>query len=86
MEVQKNFGNRSRNLIEMSKIMDLLEFNIYSDHAEVKRCTNKSVKEVVIPNKVNGLPVTSIGEEAFCECSNLISVTIKNADCKIIEL
>ncbi len=35
--------------------------------------------EVVIPDKTNGLPVTSIGEKAFYRCSSLTSLTIPNS-------
>ena len=34
---------------------------------------------VTIPNTINGLPVTSIGDEAFWYCSSLTSVTIPNS-------
>ena len=33
---------------------------------------------VTIPNTINGLPVTSIGDQAFVFCSGLTSVTIPN--------
>jgi len=34
---------------------------------------------VAIPSTINGLPVTSIGEEAFWNCTRLTSVTIPNS-------
>jgi hypothetical protein len=34
---------------------------------------------VVIPAATNGYPVTSIGEDAFAECTNLISIIIPNS-------
>src|SRR5438067_7063128 len=34
---------------------------------------------VVIPSTTNGLPVTSLGNKAFGDCSNLTSVTIPNS-------
>ena len=37
-----------------------------------------SGESVMIPSKYNGYPVTSIGEYAFYECTNLTSVTIGN--------
>ena len=50
----------------------------YSDHVEIFSC-DQSVKEVVIPKKIEGLPVTSIGDSAFRYCSSLTSVTIPNS-------
>ena len=35
--------------------------------------------KVVIPSKINGKPVTSIGEEAFSDCKSLTSVTIPDS-------
>ena len=34
---------------------------------------------VTIPGTINGLPVTSIGDDAFSDCTNLTSVTIPNS-------
>ena len=34
---------------------------------------------VTIPDTINGLPVTSIGDYAFCNCTSLTSVTIPNS-------
>ncbi len=38
--------------------------------------TDKTLKEVSIPEKINGLPVTEIGEYAFKNCINIKAVTI----------
>lgn len=35
--------------------------------------------DVVIPSECSGKPVTMIADEAFCDCRNLISVTIPNS-------
>ncbi len=35
--------------------------------------------EVAIPSEVNGVPVTSIGEDAFNDCRSLSSVTVPNS-------
>jgi len=37
---------------------------------------DKSATEVIVPAKYKGLPVTSIGNRAFFQCGNLISVSI----------
>ena len=34
--------------------------------------------EVIIPETINGLPVTAIGDVAFSDCGNLLAVTIGN--------
>lgn len=52
-----------------------LKYKEYEDHAEVVSC-NTNATEVVIPEEINGLPVTSIGGYAFYACSKLKSVTI----------
>ncbi|MCR4644825.1 MAG: leucine-rich repeat protein [Oscillospiraceae bacterium] len=54
-----------------------LTFTKYEDHAEVTYCSDDAA-EVVIPAKVDGLPVTRIGECAF-QCASLASVTIPDS-------
>ena len=48
------------------------------DTYEVSVGTAKEAIEIVIPSKYNGKPVTSIGYEAFKNCTGLTSVTIGN--------
>lgn len=40
---------------------------------------DESVTEVVIPEKINGVEVTSIGEYAFSKCKSLTSITISKS-------
>ena len=60
--------------------IDGIFYNFNGDNAEVTNGTKLYTGDVVIPQTVtfNGkiYNVTSIGEDAFCNCSNLISVTI----------
>ena len=56
----------------------------YSDHVEISGC-DQSVKEVVIPKKIEGLPVTSIGAFAFDGCSGLTSITLPDSVTSIDE-
>ena len=39
-------------------------------------CEESAEGEVVIPDEIAGLPVISIGDEAFIGCSNLTSIII----------
>ena len=55
-----------------------LEYSLSSDGtgyivSGIGTCTDK---EIIIPSEYNSKPVTSIGERAFADCRNLISVTI----------
>jgi hypothetical protein len=58
---------------------DYLSYNIYEDHAEVAKCDSEAVGEIVIPEEIDGVPVTRIGEKAFEDCESLKSITIPNS-------
>jgi len=55
-----------------------LTYKNYGDYIEISGC-DESATEVVIPAEIDGLPVTSIGEQAFPGCSKLTSVTIPDS-------
>ncbi len=52
-----------------------LEYYAYSDHIEISGC-DKNATSVDIPNEIDGLPVTSIGDFAFSYCASLTSIII----------
>lgn len=56
-----------------------LTYQVYKDHAELTKCDESAEADIVIPEKVKGVPVTSIGRSAFSHCENLTSVTIPNS-------
>ena len=56
-----------------------LEYKVYEDHVEITGCDRSAEGEMIIPETIEGLPVTSIGYKAFYECSALTSVTIPNS-------
>ena len=52
-----------------------LRYKKYDDHIEITGC-NRNVTSVDIPAEIDGLPVTEIGDVAFCDCRSLTSITI----------
>ena len=53
-----------------------MTFSIFSDHAEVTECVRSYEGELIIPDEVNGVPVTSIGFSSIAGCEKITSVTI----------
>ena len=62
------------------KYGDYLYYQINNDQTGVTITgCDYSATEVVIPNEIENLPVTSIGYRAFYNCSSLTSVTIPDS-------
>lgn len=53
-----------------------IKYNVYSDHAIVKGASGKIEGELIIPDKINDVPVTSIGYSAFNMKDLITSVKI----------
>ena len=64
----------SESVEPMDTTADGLEYRIYSDHIEITKYTGNAA-EVIIPESIEGLPVSSIGYAAFRGCSNLTKIT-----------
>lgn len=55
------------------------EYKVLEDSTiEITRCVGKT-KSIVIPNEINGIDVTSIGDSAFFDCESLKSIKIPNS-------
>ena len=52
-----------------------LVYEVYEDHVEITDYTGTAT-EIVIPARIEGLPVTVIGEDAFNRCYDIINVSI----------
>lgn len=56
--------------------VDSLNFDVYGDHAELTGCEDTAITSVVIPDEVEGVPVTGIVDSPFGFCRQLRSITI----------
>ena len=65
---------------EYEKVVDgVLTYNVYADHAELTKCDESAEGDIVIPEKVKGAPVTSIGYSAFRFCTSISAITIPDS-------
>ncbi len=53
-----------------------LTYTVYSDYAEVLKCSDKATGEIIISSEIEGVPVTRICENAFLNCSDITSVSL----------
>ena len=54
------------------------EYINYGDYIEISGCDDY-VTDVVIPSEIDGVPVTSIGDSTFSNCSSLTLIEIPNS-------
>jgi fibronectin type 3 domain-containing protein len=54
-------------------------YTISDNEVTITYVVDDSIIEVIIPDTIEGLPVTSIGRGAFIECYSLTSITIPNS-------
>ncbi|MDG1362774.1 MAG: leucine-rich repeat domain-containing protein [Akkermansiaceae bacterium] len=55
-----------------------LKYRIKSDTVTITGCGHKASGDLIIPDTIEGNPVTSIGDDAFRFCTSLTSITIGN--------
>ena len=56
-----------------------LTFSTTNGEVTITDCDPAATGELVIPDNIEGSPVTSIGEDAFRNCRNLTSITIPDS-------
>ena len=60
-------------------ILDKLTYEIEDGEVTITDCDTSLSGDIVLPSKIEGKPVTSIGNRAFEDCSSLTSVAIPNS-------
>lgn len=58
--------------------LQYLEYKITNGEVTITDC-DTSAREIVVPNTIEGYPVTKIGDMAFFGCSGLASITISDS-------
>ena len=60
-------------------ILDKLTYEIEDGKVTITDCDTSLSGDIVLPSKIEGKPVTSIGDDAFYKCSSLTSITIPDS-------
>ena len=60
-------------------ILDKLTYEIENGKVTITDCDTSLSGDIVLPSKIEGKPVTSIGNYAFFLCSSLTSITIPDS-------
>lgn len=58
---------------------ELFDYELLNGEATITDCDTSASGDIVIPSKLGGYPVTSIGEFAFYNCRELTSITIPDS-------
>lgn len=55
---------------------EYMHYNVYSDHAVLALCEQDCIGDVVVPDEIEGVPVTSVAASAFSGCSGVKTIVL----------
>ena len=76
---QRQGGKALESQASESQRQELISYEIGDAEVTITLCDEAAEGEVVIPDEIEGLPVTSIGGSAFSACGGLNSITIPDS-------
>ena len=65
--------------IPVSAATDGYYYSVWDGKATITDVSTSISGNITIPSTLGGYPVTSIGEDAFCNCTGLTSITIPDS-------
>ncbi|MGA0409535.1 MAG: leucine-rich repeat protein, partial [Limisphaerales bacterium] len=68
----------TRTVVVVDANFKLLSYYIDKGKVIITDCETTASGDLVIPERIEGLPVTAIGTRAFSGCSNLVSILVPN--------
>ena len=68
-----------KNKADKNKILDYITYQIVNGSVTITDCDTSISGTHIIPEIIEGYPVTVIGNSAFSKCSGLVSITIPNS-------
>ncbi|MDB4414348.1 leucine-rich repeat domain-containing protein, partial [bacterium] len=75
IEALSSFGESGDNWNDLT-VERILTWTTTAGEVTITDCNEATTGELVIPDTIEGNPVTSIGEKAFLSCTSLTSITI----------
>ena len=63
----------------ISRMNNPMKYKLEKGTLTITGCDPKPTGDLIIPDAIDGFPVTSIGDDAFVDCAGLTSVTIPNS-------